>query len=374
MPTAQFDSPVTLVEGIGAATARRLEDSGIFTVFDLLRAGAEDIHAAVHEVASLAQTLRWRAAAALLQVNGMTNQWAEALVAGGVDSIEQLHSATHAELRQALDAARAAGSIPDVPDDATLHALRVDAAVLQFTGAVNVTVRDDVDLPVAGAAVKVGALRGTTDARGRARIARIPLGRSARLVVEKTGFMTETLDLERPLLDESQVAVEVVQLVSAGAVAGATVHLSEYDGDLLPPLSVGAMTTEARAAGALRDRDILMLRRFYEDGTTAQLTSKYLEYRDGTWVAVSFRVPRSQLPSGAAVRQHFIYRRGRFDAIAMNATRLDLFKAMRRARAAGAGRPPAETIAEMDARMREHAELIVAHRLWAPRGGQEGAP
>jgi len=304
--------------------------------------------------------------AAFLQVEGMSAQWAEALAKAGFDSLEAVHGAGRAPLRQALDAAVAAGTAPDAPDDAALAALQVDVAVLVHTGALNVTVRDERGAPLAGAAVRAGARRVITDARGRARLLRLPLGRRVRLVVESAGHATATREVPHLLLDEFHLGAEIVSLVPEPAAAPRR-RLSEYDGDELPPLSAHAMITEARPAAGLRERDVLMLRRFYEDGTTAQLTSKFLDYGDGEFVAVSFRVPRSLLPADAAPRQHFLVRGGGLARIGMNATRLDLHKAARRARAAIAGHPPAQTIAERDQFIHEYLELVMSKRRWTPR-------
>ncbi len=370
MSTTAMDTPVGEIEGVGPRTAQLFAAMGVYTASDLLRASAEGLHGAVRDVASLDEVRRWRAMAAFLQVAGMTNQWAEALAVAPFTSMQAIHHADHGALRDAFDTALASGVTPDAPDELTLAELRRDIAVLVHTGAVNVTVRDESDAPVVGASLRVGVMRATTDARGRARITRIPLGRRTRLVVEQAGFAPAAVDLDAPLLDESHLGVKIVRLApaEAGLAAGAApATLSEYEGDVLPALSEHAMTSETRDGAALRERDVLMLRRFHENGTTAQVTSKFLEYRDGTFVAVSFRVERALLPPNALLRQHFQVRGGRLEPVAMNATRLDFHKAMRRARAAMAGRPPAQTIAERDARMHEYAELVVAHRAWSPR-------
>lgn len=366
MPAAALLAPVTMIEGIGPAVAQRLAAIDVHTVADLLRATPADLHQAARDVASLEQADRWRRMAAFLQVEGMSAQWAEALAAAGFDSLEALHGAGRERLRQAFDAALAAGRAPDAPSDAALAELRIDLAALVHTGALNVTVRDERDAPLPGASVRAGTRRAITDARGRARLLRLPLGRRLRLVVENIGFATAVRDVPHLLLDEFHLGAEIVTLLPAPAAAP-RLRLSEYEGDVLPARSAHAMTTEARPADALRDRDVLILRRFYDDGTSAQLTSKFLDYRDGEFIAVSFRVPRALLPGDAAPRQHFLVRGGRLERIAMNATRLDLYQAMRRARAAIAGHPPAQTITERDQFIHEYLQLVMSKRRWTPR-------
>ena len=370
MPTATQDSPVTLIEGIGPAAQTGLGQIAVHNVFDLLRTSAEDLHAAVDGIASTREVERWRTMAAFLQVEGMTNQWAEALAQAGFPSIESLHQADAADVRSAFDAALASGASPDAPDEDSLTAMRLEFAVLAWSGAVNVTVLDEADSPIRGADVRVGVRHGRTDARGRVRLTRIPLGVRARVVASKDGFQTRTGEVEGLLRDEFHLGVELLRLEAAPTANPEPQRLSEYRGDVLPQLSAHAMTTEAHGEDELRDRDVFMLRRFYRDNTTAQLTSKYLEYEAGRFFALSYRVSRDRLPDGIREREHLLLRRGKFERVAMDALRLDVFKAMRRARAALRGRPPAQTLAEKDARMHAFALEISAQRNWTNGGAR----
>ena len=360
-----LDVPTTTLEGVGPATAERFTQFGVETVADLLRATIDDLHAMVGGLASPEEVRRWRAAAAFLELNGMTNQWAEALAAGGLDSVEELALADGPTWRATLDAALAGGVTPDVPDDALLADLRVDAMRVHVTGAVQVTVGDLSGEPVGGADVTVGGRSATTDARGRARVSRVPLGRRLRLVVQAEGFEVEVLEDPAVLSDEFTVGVTAVELLPVEAGEPDPQFLSELDGDLLPPLAADSMTTEARGAAELREGDVLLVRKHYADGETAQLTSKFLEYRAGTFVAVSYRVPLADLPGDVELQDHVRRRGGAFEPVFVTPGKLALWKAQRRARRATAQAPPAQTIAEREVRMQAYEEAL---RLELARG------
>ncbi len=372
MPTVTADSPVSLIEGIGPQIAARLADCGVYTIFDLLRASPPTIHAMVSDRASLEQAAAWRAMAVLLQVETMTTDWAEVLVQGGVMTPSELCARSHADLAQILADGRQAGLSPDELDTSTLEELRVDAAVLAHTGAVDVTLRDDAGAAVEGAEARVGGLTARSDPRGRFRIARIRLGQRQTLVVSHPDFRLLTHDLAVLNIDYRDVAVTVLQLerVAAGAAAQASTRLSEYDGDMLPELAADSFATEARGAGELRDGDLLVLRSVYADGTTAQLTSKFLDWEDGRFIAISFRVPVAGLPAGSALHDHFILRAGAFTKVRMHATRLEIFKAMRRVQKRLSGRPRPQTAMEHDAALREYVQLLAEERRRS--GGEQG--
>ncbi len=361
MPIAAADSPVSLIEGIGPQIASRLEDCGVYTVFDLLRAAPPTIHAMVSDRASLEQAAGWRAAAGLLQIRAMTADWAEVLVRGGVTSPAAICSRPHGELARILADGHQAGVSADEPDAATIEDMRVDAAVLAHTGAVDVTLRDDAGEPIAEAEARVGDLTARSDSRGRFRITRIRLGQRQTLVVSHPGFETLAHELSALHVDHREVGVLVLPLerVAAGSAAPqVSARLSEYDGDELPALSADSFTTEARGASELREGDLLVLRLFYADETTAQLTSKFLDWEEGQFIVVSFRVPLTDLPAGAALGDHFFHRSGAFSKVRLHATRLDIFKAMRRARKQMSSRPLPETATEREASLREYVRLL----------------
>src|SRR5258705_9806196 len=104
------------VEGIGARLAEMLAAGGMHVVADLLRVAPERVHESVSASASIAQVRSWGRMCAVLQVDGMTAQWAEALVRADIGSVEEFAGRPPFELRAMFRDALAAHRIPDVPD------------------------------------------------------------------------------------------------------------------------------------------------------------------------------------------------------------------------------------------------------------------
>ena len=357
---------VTEIEGIGPTTATELESIGVHTVADLFRASEQALHAATN--ASLETARRWRAMARFIEIEGVDNQLAEALADGGLETVEQLRIRTAEELGSMFTAAKGAGKIPDVPETEAVYAILLDATILDLTGALNGTVRDDEDEPLEGVTVRIGGGEWTTDARGRFRATRITLGATNQLVLEKEGY--ETLVFVNPplLSDDAAVAVEVFELEPGLELEGdeeAEEHgdeLCEYEGDLLPPLSQHAMSTRSMGDAPLRDGDVLVVHKEYAGGDDVQLASKYLRYENGRYFTLHWRVAKSELPSGASLKDTLRYRGGEFRRIEKNGAmphRLRMLAAMRRVRKESAGAANPVTPMEIDQALMARKQLLL---------------
>lgn len=340
--------PVRNIEGIGPAIEARLHTAGIYTVFDLIRASAAQIHLSVSDRVSLQQVQGWRTMAVFMQIEEMTNQWAEALVKGGVSSIEELVQKKQVELSDILSNAASSGLIPEAPAEALLYEMRIDAMQLHHTGSLDGTIRDQHGRPLADVVIKIGGRKVNSDERGRFRVNRIRLGTYQRLVMKHADYAT--LLVENPPLshNENHIGVSVFTMSTRDNASTSTSRLSEYDGDILPELTDFSMSSEQRPYLELRERDILIIHRFYANGKEVQLTSKFLEYEEGTYYAISYRVPLADLPPAPAVKDAYIYKQGVFEPIHLNANRLKYLKDLRRIRKARRGKPRPQTLMEFD--------------------------
>ena len=100
-----------------------------------------------------------------------------------------------------------------------------DAAILRYTGLLAGTVIDSQGGALAGATLRVGPVHGETDAHGRFRLLRIPLGRAIALEITHPDFGT--------LIDEHpKIATDI------GVVGGGVFQL-------FPKLRVGVFETTA---------------------------------------------------------------------------------------------------------------------------------
>jgi hypothetical protein len=328
-------------------------------VFDLLRASAEQIHQAVKSQASIEQVRDWRSMSILLQIVGMTNQWAEALAQSDIRSIEEFLQRSVAELLAVFDNAQSSGMISDKPGEDVIYQMLLDATQINFTGSINGTVRDSVGNSIAGVEARIGVKKVLTDVRGRFRIIKIQLGSPSRLVLQKAGLQTLVVDNPSLALDNDTIQVSIFEMQVQ--LPGLTVdngRLSEFNGDDLPELSAYSMTTEARNTDQLRNGDIFVLHKFYKNRADAQLTSKFLDYEDGQFIVLNYKVPISDLPANPQLKQKFLYRNKKFKAVKLNSARMKYFRAMRKARRQLAGRPRPATLMEIDQAMMQNAVLI----------------
>jgi hypothetical protein len=319
-------APVSELEGIGPAIAEALRAIAIHTVFDLLRADARRIHAAVSSIASLAEVRRWRQMAALLEVDEVTAQWAEALVAAGVIGIHDLRGRGLDDLQSLFAAARERNAIPDVPSANQIADMLKDAALLDRSGALMGTARNVDGDPIAGVIVRAGGYRRTTDERGRFRLARLPLGAPLGLHLWHPDYRDTLRTLGRiPSVREIHV-LTVEMHRRTGAPQTAERPLAELEGDVLPVLNGQNIAAVEVPRGELRENDVLRLILLYANGTEAKLVSKLLEYREGEYRVRWARVPLAELPEAPVRREHYRLRNGRFVRIHMDGRKLDAYR------------------------------------------------
>jgi nucleotidyltransferase/DNA polymerase involved in DNA repair len=119
-------TPVTEIEGVGPSVTRALSRMRVHTVFDLLRCTPDQIRRAASHL-SFADAYGLRSAASLLQVRGMSGQWAEALVKGGVKSIDELQGKSSHEVLDLLRRARRRRIIRSLPTSSLLEQVLRDA-------------------------------------------------------------------------------------------------------------------------------------------------------------------------------------------------------------------------------------------------------
>ncbi len=304
-------APVSIVEGIGPAMSETLGASGVGTLLELIHRPAGTIHAAVRSDASLEQVRSWRQMARLLQVYNVTPQWAEALVRGGVTTIDELSRSRFDALGELFAQAVEARVTPDAPSSNALGRMLVGAATLASTGNVSGRVIGPEGVPVPGATVGVGMATTRTGEDGLFRLVGIRLDSPLPLVIRHADYRTLLMD-DPPLA----LNVDVVRMVrfalaqvgdATGAGAGLASRFSELDGDVLPPIQ-GIPVRTVRLVADLRERDLLLLRSFFQRSDDAELVSRLKAYEDGEIIVHTLRLPRAQLPDDAVLGDHFVVR------------------------------------------------------------------
>lgn len=359
------DRPVDAVEGIGPKAAERLAGVHIHAVADLLRFPLAHVHRAVHAQASLEQVRRWRAAAGLLQLPSMTPQWAEALVAAGLHTVARLAGADLDDVRAAFAAAERSGIIQGGPADGELVALFKQAVLHQHTGVLRGTVRDAQGRPLAGVEARCGDAVTRTDDNGRFDLLRLPLNSAASLVLSAPG--AGPLHVEHPAIcaDPDRVGENVYRYVPGTTETPG--GLSELSGQLLGRLAGRRVRSVKGEADALRENDILLLRRLDPDKGRCHLVSKLKSVIDDELRVHTFQLPPSCLPADAAPGDLYRVRNGepdRIDAASFDLGRYRRWLVMRRV---AADLPPADDEQSQIERVERSMDALFAGGMPARR-------
>jgi hypothetical protein len=322
-----FDTPVTAIEGIGSVTEQRLAAADIFTVNDLLSCTVEQIHAQVKHITSLKQVEKWQMMARLAQINAMSLQWAEGLVRGNIETIEELAFQTVDHIRSVLTKAYNEGFTPDVPSvDNVIEIVRDDLRI-HYTGSLNLTVRTPDGGVLSGAMVFTGGSNAKTDARGRARVIRIPLGQPTTLRVEHPNY--GLLVLHDVLVSSDPFSLHVLEVVvprrgdenDADAKA-----LSEYAGDVLGAASNAPYRAVTHSENDLRDGDLLLVSYFYTVSADLKLVSLLRDYIAGEVVVYQYRVSCAAFDVKPTIKGLYIFKDGKFLRLRSNRRVIHLYR------------------------------------------------
>jgi hypothetical protein len=323
------DTPVSAIEGIGPAAERALEGTGVHTVADLLRATLGQLHNAVRALASLEEVRAWRQMALLLDVAAVTPQWAEALVHAEV-FVDDLPHRSLSELLAMFAAARADGLIPNEPTPDQAAAMQRDAAVLGLTGSMSGVVQIEDGTPVKGAKLSIGTQTAESDALGRFRLLRIPLGRRPVLRVEHPDYAP--LVVENPPLRRRFDALGSTTFTLADSVAASGPRLAEVWGDRLPTPS-GVHIREHRVTlEELEPNDLLLVVELYTSAPDAKLSSRLKVWQDGEILVPTVRLPLAQLPAGVKLHDHFLWQNGSLHPVSVDRDGVRRYRARLRAR------------------------------------------
>ena len=330
----RLEQEVTQIEGIGAATQKKLAALGISRVSDLLHFPASQIRGAVAS-ASREQVVNWQRMAFLLQVDGVTPQWAEALVKAGADTCEKLARRNLSDLTQLFATAESSGLIPDVPSTEQLATMMADAAVISHTGVIAGRVVDGNGSPVFPVKVQRGGRSTETNAGGRFRLYRLRLGVTMPLVF--THDAHTTLHVADPEIVAVPDMVTSSDFVMHAGTPQPLAHRSELAGDEIR-LAPGADVRERLVTASPPQDALLVMRRRYQRYDAVKLVSRLLVAEGETIYVEWYRVPSDELPQDVRRGDHFLYRDFVYSPVDMSAEGVRRYKIKRRMRAHFAGR------------------------------------
>ncbi len=321
-----IDSPITAVEGIGPATAERLGAIGVERVADLFFVSDAQVHRACADLASYEEAASWRAMAAQMEVDGVDGQRAEALVLGGIETVEELAGKALSELLVLFDAAVADGSLPAMPQPDEIADMRVSAARIEMGGVTMGTLLDAEGGPVAGASVSCGVRSSTSDARGRFRIAGIHPATGSGLRVEADGQSPQWVEAT-VVHDPRMIGGPVVRLPAETPPV-----LDEFEGDALPDFEGRAVRTVRFEDNAPRDGELLIVQGSYATSDDVRTVSIFRALDAGEIIVRRARLAASVFEDGGPVQgELYVYSEGRLRRAAGGAGGVELYRAERRA-------------------------------------------
>lgn len=186
MPYKRHD--IAEIKAINRPRAAGLRRLGIRSTEDLLLRPEPVLRLLVGRVKGfpVKRLAEFRAQAALMQIDGLTYEHAEALHRAGYRMLTQLAVPDPAAVARALGEAAKKKSIPGGVDAKTVTRWQKRALEIAYSGKVAGTITDG-EKPVAGATVICGFERAETDEGGGFHLPFVPAGRH-RLVVRAEGF------------------------------------------------------------------------------------------------------------------------------------------------------------------------------------------
>jgi hypothetical protein len=210
-------------------------------------------------------------------------------------------------------------------------------------------------------------VHGESDAHGRFRLLRIPLGRRFALEITHSGF--------NPLVDEHPGIATDIGVVGGGVFRlkpSATTEspelatLSELDGDALPA-TYRRTRQVTMSPDEIRNGDVLVVRELYTSAPDARLVSRLKSYRDGELLIHSVRLPLSRLPGEVRFNSQFGVVNGQIVPMEMSSASLHRRKLRLRFRKTFNGRPRPVTDDEKKALVRDVASFLARYEYFKRR-------
>lgn len=322
-----IDLPITTIEGIGPATAERLEAVDVERVGDLFFVSDAEVHRVCADVASLDEAASWRQMAALMEVEGIDAQRAEALVSGGIETVEELAGKRLSALLEIFQAAIDSGRLAALPE--TDDAARMLAAATRIEmGAVAMgTLVDGDGSPVAGATLRAGWRTALSDAGGRFRLAGIDPGLNPGLRIERDGAAPQWI--ETTFIYDTRLVGGPTVVLPADAPSG----LDEFEGDALPPFEGFPVRIVRFESDAPREGEVLRVQGFYASADDVRMASIYRAFEAGEVIVRKARLPVSGFVGDPPLMgEIYLYSEGRLRRAAGGAGAVELHRAGRRAK------------------------------------------
>lgn len=312
------------VPGLPAARLAALRAVGVHLTSDLLRSNRDRLARAV--AVSVDDIRVWQSFCTLLEIEGLTPDAVVALLAAGIDRLDEFCGKGLTALRPVLQAGAVA-----MTDDEIVASLMA-ARKLQYCGVLNGTVMTSGGQPLVGAVARAGGQTAQTDARGRFRIIGLRLETKYSVSIEHP---TRRGRIFSRVSAHPSSALIGRKFVLTGSPAPLS-RLSALRGDVLPPIGSAPIATEMRNE-PLASEDRFVLFEFYSNGD-GKLASLFMDFDQGRFVQRSYRVAKAELPAGCKLRDRMLLEGGRLKVAKITSGRIGRLTRIRAVQARFSGR------------------------------------
>ncbi|MCK6545930.1 DUF4332 domain-containing protein [Myxococcota bacterium] len=304
-----LEAPET-IEGIGPAREEVLRRAKITNLAELFRAGAPRVHRLIPG-ASAEQVGEWFCKGALMRVEGMTDDLADALVTEGIRSVHALADAELGALEAAAKKGRESGRLRAAPDLHALSALQKRAWKLAGSGMLAGRLCDRNGRGIAGARVIAGDREQHTDEAGWYAFDKLDAGRiRVRIELERRPFPLDVGEVE---IRDGKLTGPLRHRCSRDPAPSRLPVVRELDGHLIANTRATDVQLLTRPLEELPEGSLVQVRTLGADGHS-RLMSFFKERTGNTIIIPRARVKREELPAGAAVGDVLRWAAGRLEA------------------------------------------------------------
>jgi hypothetical protein len=287
--------PVAEIEGIGEAYAEKLANVGIYHIGDLVFIDPEIEYTRLDSEIPLPNLGKWKAMAAFMQIPGINNQFAEALVRNDIFTLEDLFEASPEKIVKKIDDAFDKKIIPEKADLLTVVEWQKEAIKLSYTSGINGLVSDqETKKPMEGATVSCFGRTTKTNKQGEFILNLVPYGEQS-ILIEKEGYYDFKMAVNvgaRPLKIKTSLKKSVDGFSSP-------THASEYESQHVNIAPEDTLVMKQKNLDEIPDGTHLRILKFYKRKPLAKLFS-LSKSKVGQKVFIDIiKIERDVVPEGA---------------------------------------------------------------------------
>ena len=286
------------IEGVGKTYAKKLANVEIYTIGDLVFIDPEIEYTRLDSEIPLPNLKKWKSMATFMQVPGINNQFAEALVRSGVLTLEDLFNPSPSGIVKKIEDAYKKKIVPKKVDLLTVVEWQKEAIKLSYTSSINGLVFDSkTKNPIKGATVSCFDKITATNKQGEFVLNLIPYGERS-ISVEKKNYYDFKMKIDIGLRP-SKLKLFVTKSPDGFS---SPVHASEYESQHVNVAPDDTLIMKQKDLSEIPDGAYLQIMKFYKRKPMAKLFS-LSKYKIGQKVFIDIvKVDRSLIPKGVEER------------------------------------------------------------------------